>query len=152
MVQISHWDNHDDQNYNIIKKIFLVCTILLPLFLLFSVFLCNKQHPLNPASSVVWTHDLLIMSRLPLPLDQCFPKSGPRTIFGPLNFLFWSARKKDLHFLPNKVTFYTSKYIFMVRRTIFNDFVVRQNIFQCFMVRKLKKFGKHCTRPWPLAI
>ncbi len=58
-----------------------MCTILLPLFLLFSVFLCKNQHPLNPASSVVWTHDLLIMRKrkvqtsLPLPLD-----------YGPLPF------------------------------------------------------------------
>ncbi len=25
---------------------------------------------------------------------QCFPKSGPRTIFGPQEFLIWSARMK----------------------------------------------------------
>ncbi len=27
-------------------------------------------------------------------LGQCFPKSGPRTIFGPQEFLIWSARIK----------------------------------------------------------
>jgi hypothetical protein len=26
-------------------------------------------------------------------VGQCFPKSGPRTIFGPRDFLYWSARK-----------------------------------------------------------
>ncbi len=27
-------------------------------------------------------------------LEQCFPKSGPRTIFGPRKFLIWSAIMK----------------------------------------------------------
>jgi hypothetical protein len=31
--------------------------------------------------------------RITITLAQCFPKSGPRTIFGPRDFLYWSARK-----------------------------------------------------------
>jgi hypothetical protein len=34
----------------------------------------------------------------------------------------------------------------VVRGTIFNDFEVRQNISQYFMVRKVKMFGKQCSR------
>jgi hypothetical protein len=30
-------------------------------------------------------------------LGQCFPKSGPRTIFGPQDFQFWSARKNRFY-------------------------------------------------------
>ncbi len=29
-------------------------------------------------------------------LEQWFPKSGPRTIFGPRDFQIWSARQKIL--------------------------------------------------------
>jgi hypothetical protein len=36
-------------------------------------------------------------------LGQCFPKSGPRTIFGPQDFLFWSARKIKLTFSYQKI-------------------------------------------------
>jgi hypothetical protein len=39
-------------------------------------------------------------------------------------------KKKNLRFLPKKVSFYASKLLFMVRRITFNEFVVRQNLFQ----------------------
>jgi hypothetical protein len=32
---------------------------------------------------------------LPDTLHQCFPKSGPRTIFGPQDLFIWSAREKN---------------------------------------------------------
>ena len=42
-------------------------------------------------------------------LDQCFPKSGPRTIFGLREFLIWSARMKIVSMLSyfdiNRVIF-----------------------------------------------
>ncbi len=97
-------------------------------------------------------------------VEQCFPKSGPRTFFGPPEFLIWSARKKLLLILYLKsinhkiCQFFYTKFHYLVRRKNFMDYVVRQIFFQCFMVRKPKKFGKHCCRgtvvslqtPWRL--
>ena len=38
------------------------------------------------------------------------------------------------------------KFEVMVRGNFFINFLVRQIFFQYFLVRKLKKFGKHCSR------
>ena len=89
-------------------------------------------------------------------LNQCFPKFGPRTIFGPQEFLFWSARKKKLTVMRKSVL----KSIILghlVYKTVRNQkklklwsaenflstFWSAKFFFQCFLVCKLKKFGKH---------
>ncbi len=94
-----------------------------------------------------------------LDLDQCFPKSGPPTIFGPQKFLFWSARKKPLLLNKNFAEICSKIQNFIYKtvrnpkkiwingpRKFFINFLVRQIFFQCFLVRKLKKFGKHWSR------
>ena len=52
-------------------------------------------------------------------LTQCFPKSGPRTFFGPPEFLIWSARKKNCysfcilsHLIIKFVNFSIQSFIF----------------------------------------
>ena len=87
---------------------------------------------------------------IPNTLGQCFPKTGPGTIYGPPKSLKWSVR---IFLEPKhaKIWYMIQSVILLVKSCLkwsAEQFCVPREKILDFMVRDLKKFGKYCSRGW----
>ena len=79
-------------------------------------------------------------------LDQCFPKTGPRTICGPPKSLNWSV---EIFLGPKHVIFdliWLSVEQNCPKKGPPSNFMVRRKKIASIMVRDSKKFGKQWAR------